>query len=154
MGDYKKKNGTTRIGDFLRNIGKSGILSDALNITGKLLPDSGVLGVVKDILGKDDELTEAQRDYAIQLIKLDMEDMKGVSQRWSADMRSDSKLSKNVRPATLIFLTLITCIYIFMDSYFVDFAVNESWIELLQTLLMSVFIAYFGGRSFEKTKRL
>ena len=83
-----------------------------------------------------------------------MEDMKGVSQRWSSDMKSDSVLSKNVRPMTLIFLTVMTILYIGIDSYFVDFTVDTAWIDLLKTLLLSVFIAYFGGRSYEKGKKL
>ncbi len=154
MGDYKDKTGKTRIGDFLRTISKSDLLSDALAITGELLPSKGVLGVLKNVLHKDEGLSDAQREHALELIKLDMEDMKGVSQRWSSDMKSDSVLSKNVRPMTLIFLTVMTILYIGIDSYFVDFTVDTAWIDLLKTLLLSVFIAYFGGRSYEKGKKL
>jgi len=154
MGNYKDKNGSTRIGDFLRNISKSDLLSDALSITGELLPTKGVLGVLKNALVKDEGISPEQRQHALELIKLDMEDMKGVSERWTADMKSDSRLSKNVRPMTLIFLTVMTIIYIGIDSYFVDFTVDTAWIDLLKTLLLSVFIAYFGGRSYEKGKKL
>lgn len=154
MGNYKDKNGSTRIGDFLRNISKSDLLSDALSITGELLPTKGVLGVLKNALVKDEGISPEQRQHALELIRLDMEDMKGVSQRWTADMNSDSRLSKSVRPLTLIFLTLVTVIFIACDSYFIDFNIEGSWIELLKTLLLSVFISYFGGRSYEKGKRL
>ncbi len=154
MGKYKDEKGTTRVGDFLRSIGKSDLIKNVLENTGKLLPDSGVLGLLSKLLESDTELTEAQREHAIRLIELDMKDMEGVTKRWESDNASDSKLSKNVRPLTLIFLTVVTVIYIWMDSYFIDFNVDTQWIDLLKTLLLSVFIAYFGGRSYEKGKRL
>lgn len=154
MGKYKDEKGTTRVGDFLRSIGKSDLIKNVLENTGKLLPDSGVLGLLSKLLESDTELTEAQREHAIRLIELDMKDMEGVTKRWESDNSSDSKLSKNVRPLTLIFLTVVTVVYIWMDSYFIDFNVDTQWIDLLKTLLLSVFIAYFGGRSYEKGKRL
>ena len=154
MGKYKDSKGTTRVGDFLRSIGKSDLIKNVLENTGKLLPDSGVLGLLGKLLESDTELTEAQREHAIRLIELDMKDMEGVTKRWESDNNSDSKLSKNVRPLTLIFLTVVTVVYIWMDSYFIDFNVDTEWIDLLKTLLLSVFIAYFGGRSYEKGKRL
>lgn len=154
MGKYKDEKGTTRVGDFLRSIGKSDLIKNVLENTGKLLPDSGVLGLLSKLLESDTELTEAQREHAIRLIELDMKDMEGVTKRWESDNASDSKLSKNVRPLTLIFLTVVTVVYIWMDSYFMDFNVDTEWIDLLKTLLLSVFIAYFGGRSYEKGKRL
>mgnify|MGYP003634702413 FL=1 len=146
---YKEINGTTRVGDFLRSLNFKKIADVAMNIA------SGDLkGAVEAINSDPNALTDAQREYALKLIELDLEDMKGVTQRWSSDMNSDSFLSKNVRPMTLIFLTVMTMVLIIGDSYGVDFNVDTSWIELLKTLLVTVFVAYFGGRSFEKTKRL
>lgn len=146
---YKEINGTTRVGDFLRSLNFKKIADVAMNIA------SGDLkGAVKAINSDPNALTDAQREYALKLIELDLEDMKGVTQRWSSDMSSDSFLSKNVRPMTLIFLTVMTMVLIIGDSYGVNFNVDASWIELLKTLLVTVFVAYFGGRSFEKTKRL
>tara|TARA_R110002049_G_scaffold99811_3_gene242880 strand:+ start:1109 stop:1555 length:447 start_codon:yes stop_codon:yes gene_type:complete len=148
MGDYKDKNGTTRVGDFLRDLD----LNKSLEVVGNLVKGD-IKGAIS-VISNSDTLSPEQRQHALELIRLDMEDMKGVSQRWTADMSSDSTLSKNVRPLTLIFLTVVTVIFIASDSYFIDFNVDESWIELLKTLLLSVFIAYFGGRSYEKGKKL
>ena len=146
---YKEINGTTRVGDFLRSLNFKKIADVAMNIA------SGDLkGAVEAINSDPNALTDAQREYALKLIELDLEDMKGVTQRWTSDMNSDSFLSKNVRPMTLIFLTVMTMVLIIGDSYGINFNVDTEWIELLKTLLVTVFVAYFGGRSFEKTKRL
>jgi hypothetical protein len=146
---YKEIHGSTRVGDFLRSLDFKKIADVALNVA------SGDLkGAMEAIKSDPNALTEEQRQYALKLIELDLEDMKGVSQRWSADMASDSFLSKNVRPLTLIFLTVMTMVLIIGDSYGVNFNVDSGWVDLLKTLLVTVFVAYFGGRSFEKTKRL
>ncbi len=146
---YKEIHGSTRVGDFLRSLDFKKIADVALNVA------SGDLkGAMEAIKSDPNALTEEQRQYALKLIELDLEDMKGVSQRWSADMASDSFLSKNVRPLTLIFLTVMTMVLIIGDSYGMNFNVDSGWVDLLKTLLVTVFVAYFGGRSFEKTKRL
>ena len=76
-----------------------------------------------------------------------------VTARWTQDMNSDSWLSKNIRPLTLIFLVVSTVVLIFIDAGVIDFNVEESWINLLQITLLTVIGAYFGGRSYEKVKR-
>ena len=65
-------------------------------------------------------------------------------------MKSDSWLSKNTRPLTLIYLTVITSLYIILDSLNIAFEIDESWVELLKTLLVTIYVAYFGSRGFEK----
>ena len=69
-------------------------------------------------------------------------------------MSSDSRLSKTVRPAVLIFLILSTIVLIFIDSGFINFVVDDEWKELLKLLLMTTVAAYFGGRSYEKGTRI
>ena len=64
-------------------------------------------------------------------------------------MKSDSWLSKNTRPLTLIYLTIITSLYILLDSFDMA-AIDGAWIELLKTLLVTIYVAYFGSRGFEK----
>ena len=78
---------------------------------------------------------------------------KNITDRWSADMNSDSWLSKDVRPLTLIFLVVSTVFMIFIDAGAINFTVEEKWTDLLQLVLITVIGAYFGGRSFEKTKK-
>ena len=76
--------------------------------------------------------------------------MKDISARWDSDMKSDSWLSKNTRPLTLIYLTLASTILIIIDSFHMMFDVDTAWVELLKTLLITVYVAYFGSRGAEK----
>ena len=78
---------------------------------------------------------------------------KQVNERWKFDMNSDSWLSKNIRPLTLIFLVISTVLIIFIDAGALQFEVKASWIDLLQLVLITVIGAYFGGRSLEKVKK-
>ena len=87
-------------------------------------------------------------------INAEAEIEKNISERWKADMASDNKLSKSVRPLALIFLFVSTVLLIFIDSGFINFAVDDEWKELLKMLLITITAAYFGGRSYEKGKRL
>ena len=73
-----------------------------------------------------------------------------ITDRWTADMNSDSWLSKNVRPMVLIFLIVCTMLLIFIDAGAVQFKVEDKWTDLLQLVLITVIGAYFGGRSVEK----
>ena len=75
---------------------------------------------------------------------------KNITDRWTADMNSDSWLSKNVRPMVLIFLIVCTMLLIFIDAGALTFTVEEKWTDLLQLVLITVIGAYFGGRSVEK----
>ena len=77
---------------------------------------------------------------------------KEVTARWQADMSSDSWLSKNVRPLTLIFLVISTITLIFIDAGVIDFDVKDSYVDLLQLVLITVIGAYFGSRGLEKVK--
>ena len=76
--------------------------------------------------------------------------MQEISKRWNSDMKSDSWLSKNTRPMSLIFLTISMVILILLDSFELKFGVSENWVDLLQTLLVTVYVAYFGSRGAEK----
>ena len=78
---------------------------------------------------------------------------KNVTSRWTADMNSDSWLSKNVRPLVLIFLVVCTMLLIFIDAGKLNFNVKDSYVDLLQLVLITVIGAYFGGRSLEKVKK-
>ena len=149
MGDYKKKNGTTRIGDFLRSIN----FSKALDVVAKLT-SGDVSGAIKELSDNSNELTQEQREVALELVKLDMKAQEDVTNRWKYDMESDNWLSKNVRPMALIFLTVATVLIAISDSMSWSFNVDNSWIDLLKTLLITVYTAYFAGRSFEKYRKL
>ena len=85
---------------------------------------------------------------------MDQIEMQEITKRWDSDMRSDSWLSKNTRPMTLIFLTVSTVFILLLDSLNIDFGVNIEWINLLKSLLVTVYVAYFGSRGVEKFKAI
>ena len=145
----KKKFKDTKVGRFLTSVGST--LGDGM---GDILPDNGFLGVLKRLIAKDDTLTPQDKETALKLLEMDSQEIQEVSKRWQSDMTSDSWLSKNVRPITLIYLTLATTIYIVLDSLEISFKIDEAWIELLKTLLVTIYVAYFGSRGFEKFKKI
>ena len=143
----KKKFKDTRVGKFLSKAAPK-ILSDVSDI----VPDAGILKLVGGLISKDDAITPKDKEEALKLLELDIIEIQEVSKRWSADMSSDSWLSKNTRPMMLIFLTISTWLLILMDSLAIDFGVSTQWIDLLKSLLITVYVAYFGSRGIEKYK--
>jgi len=105
MSQPKKKFKDTKVGKFL--LGKSGIIDVISNI----LPDQGALGMVKNLIDKDEDLTPQDKETALKLLEQDTIELQEISKRWESDMKSDSWLSKNTRPMTLIFLTNISCCF-------------------------------------------
>ena len=143
----KKKFKDTKVGKFL-----SEKVPSILGIVGDVLPDAGVLGGVKGLIEKEPAavLPPEDKEKAMKLLELDMIEMQEVSKRWESDMKSDSWLSKNTRPMSLIFLTLSMVLLILLDSFEWSFSVSTGWVDLLQTLLVTVYVAYFGSRGAEK----
>ena len=89
----------------------------------------------------------------MKLIDADIAEMKEVSSRWRSDMKSDSWLSKNTRPLTLIYLTLSMTIFIILDST-VLLEIKTGWVSLMEALLITVYVAYFGSRGAEKITKI
>ena len=110
-------------------------------------------GVLDNVITTKDEKLEAKRLLKQVILSHEAEMEKNITDRWSADMNSDSWLSKNVRPMTLIFLVVSTVLMIFIDAGTIQFTVEEKWTDLLQLVLITVIGAYFGGRSLEKRKK-
>ena len=110
-------------------------------------------GVVDNLTTSKEEKLEAERKIKELMANYEIEMEKNISSRWEADLKSDSWLSKNVRPLVLIFLIVCTMLLIFIDAGALDFEVKSSWVDLLQLVLITVIGAYFGGRSLEKVKK-
>lgn len=148
--DNLKKNGGegTKVGNFLRSIN----FGDVAGVIGKVATGD-IDGAIKIIAG-DETLTAEQRAFALQVMQLDIKEMEGVTSRWNSDMTSDTWLSKNIRPMTLIFLTVSTVLLIYLDFYNKEITVPNEWIELLKSLLLGVYIAYFGSRGLEKYRTI
>ena len=145
MAKQKKKFRDTKVVAFL-----SKVAPGILGIAGAILPDAGALGVIKNLITKDKDMPPEDKEKALMLLEQDMVEMEEVSKRWQSDMKSDSWLSKNTRPMSLIFLTLSMVLLILLDSFEWDFHVSEGWVSLLQTLLVTTYVAYFGSRGAEK----
>ncbi len=135
----------TKLGEWLRSKAP-GVLS----IVGDLLPDKGGLGIVKNLLSKEKGVDPAEAKAAIQA---EVEFQNNVSRRWEADMASDVKIAKIIRPATMIVLMLFFMVMMIWDGLDESFMPKESYVSLLEILMLTVFGAYFAGRTIEKTKR-
>tara|TARA_R100000808_G_scaffold22765_1_gene49740 strand:+ start:157 stop:558 length:402 start_codon:yes stop_codon:yes gene_type:complete len=107
-------------------------------------------GVIDNLVTTDEEKLDAKRKLKEMIMNHEVQMEKNITDRWTADMNSDSWLSKNVRPMVLIFLIVCTMILIFIDAGTIKFEVEEKWTDLLQLVLITVIGAYFGGRSVEK----
>ena len=113
----------------------------------------GVGGVIDKLHTSKEEKLEAERKVKELIASYEVQMEKEISSRWNADMKSDSWLSKNVRPLVLVFLVVSTVLMIFIDAGIIKFVVEDKWTDLLQIVLITVIGAYFGGRSLEKVKK-
>ena len=118
---------------------------------GELVKNVG--GVIDNLTTSKEEKMEAERKIKDLVMGYEAEMQKQVTERWAMDMKSDSWLSKNIRPLVLIFLCVSTVLLIFIDAGVIHFEVKASWVDLLQLVLITVIGAYFGGRSLEKVKK-
>ena len=141
----RKKFKDTKVGAFLKE--KAPKILDGIS---DILPNSGVYGIVKNLISTDIVMTTEDKEMALKLLDLDVAEMESISNRWQYDMQSDSWLSKNTRPLTLIYLTICMTLFISFDSIGMAFEMDIAWIELLKTLLVTVYVAYFGSRGAEK----
>jgi hypothetical protein len=113
----------------------------------------GVGGVLDNLITSKDEKLEAEHKVKELVANYEIEMEKNITSRWEADAGSDSWLAKNVRPMVLIFLIACTMLLIFIDAGAINFNVKDSYVDLLQLVLITVIGAYFGGRSLEKVKK-
>jgi hypothetical protein len=134
----KKKFKDTKVGQFL--IGQKGLL----NSLGNNLTDSGILGVVKDLIIADKQITPQDKEHALKLLEMDSIELQEVSKRWASDMTSDSWLSKNVRPLTLIFFSLS-----YVTGWFLEYSLQD-----ISSVVSIIIAAYFGSRGVEKFKKI
>ena len=141
-----KKIKDTGLGKWLKNKAPN-----VLAVVGDFLPAQGALGVVKNLIDKDPDVdTEA----GMAAVDAEVAFQNNVSERWKADMGSDVKLAKLIRPLTLICLMgmfMLTMVFDSVDT--LPFNVKDSYVDLLQILMLTAFGAYFAGRSIEKVKK-
>ena len=113
----------------------------------------GVGGVIDNLHTSKEEKLAAETKIKALIADHEAKMEQNITDRWSADMNSDSWLSKNVRPLVLVFLVVSTVLMIFIDAGTINFTVEAKWTDLLQLVLITVIGAYFGGRTMEKRKK-
>jgi hypothetical protein len=110
-------------------------------------------GVIDNLHTSAEEKAAAEKQIKDMILGYEAEMQKQVTERWKLDMNSDSWLSKNIRPLVLVFLVVSTVLLVFIDAGAINFNVKDSYVDLLQLVLITVIGAYFGGRSLEKVKK-
>lgn len=120
-------------------------------ITGGLIKDVGK--VIDNLTTTDEERLAAKHKIEELLEQADKDAQDQVTKRWELDMQSDSFLSKNIRPLVLVYLTVIFTVLSFFDGNIGGFQVDEAYIPIFQSLLITVYGAYFVGRTWEKNKK-
>lgn len=142
----RKKIRDTKLGKWLKDKAPN-----ILDTVGDLLPDSGGLGVVKNLLDKEPDIDPEE---AKAMLEAEVQFQNNVTERWKADMGSDVKLAKYIRPITLIalmFMFMLTMVFDSLDNW--PFNVKDSYVSLLEILMLTSFGAYFAGRTIEKTRK-
>jgi len=120
-------------------------------LSGGIIKDVG--NVIDKLTTTDEERLAAKQKIQELLEKADQDAQTQISERWKLDMQSDSFLSKNIRPLVLIYLTVIFTALAFFDGNIGGFKVAEEYIPIFQSLLITVYGAYFVGRTWEKSKK-
>jgi len=145
MSKERKKIRDTKLGKWLKE--KAPHL---LDLVGDLLPDSGGLGIVKNLLSKED----VSQEEALAMIQAEIQFQEQVTYRWEADMNGDVKIAQYIRPLTLVLLLSMFIVLAVADSIEAwNFEVKDSYVSLLEILMLTAFGAYFAGRSIEKLKK-
>jgi len=142
----KKKFKDTTVGQLL--FGAASVINPTLGniLQGVTSPQEAIAEITKSDAPADDKIKLQQLIYDQQ-----NKELEAITSRWEADSMSDSWMSKNVRP-----LVLVWCIVIFSMAGILDsietlpFHINELWNDTFEKIMMSVVLAYFGGRTTEK----
>ena len=137
---YRDIHGTTRVGDFLRSIKKSGLIGKAIDAAGEL-STGNVLGALKTVLTEDNSISPEERTFALEQLRLDIEAERGITNRWTADLRWGNFITKTIRPFVLLALTA---------TFIVGFFMKEYEMQVVSNMLSIVLTAYFGSRGAEK----
>ena len=144
--EQQKKIKDTNLGKWLKEKAPS-----VLNTVGELLPNQGALGVVKNLLDKEPGVDPVE---AKAKVDAEIAFQNNVTERWKADMSSDVNLAKYIRPVTLICLMVMFMATMVADSLDnLAFNVKDSYVSLLEILMLTAFGAYFAGRTIEKSRK-
>lgn len=132
MSGVKKKFKDTDVGKFL--------LEKIPNVVGAIANDTPIGNVVRAIIGGS-EMSDQDKELALKKLEKEIHEFDGITRRWVADSRSSSWLAQNVRPLTLVFLTI---------AFVIGWGMQLEGLDTVKELLTIVFIGYFGSRGAEK----
>jgi hypothetical protein len=118
------------------------IVSVGMKLVDKLIPDPEAKAKAQL------DLAKLAQEGELQQIQADINEQQELTKRLQADMLSDSWLSKNIRPMTLIFILLGYFTFAMMSAF--DLDTNKAYVELLGQWGMLIMSFYFGGRTLEK----
>ena len=145
----KKKFKETKVGRWITEK-----LPDVAENVGDVLPDQGMLGVLKRIVDGSPELSAQEKmEFERLAVEAEKSAQENVTRRWEADAKADVKLAKYIRPVTLIVLTVFYMALTIADGLYQRFMPPQNYIDLLEVLMLAVFSAYFAGRTIEKVRR-
>jgi hypothetical protein len=123
-------------------LGLDTIIGVGMKLIDKLIPDPEAKAQAQL------ELAKLAQEGKLAELQADMNEQNNVSERWKADLGSDSWLSKNVRPMTLV--ALLVAYFVFATASAFEIIVKPEYVELLGQIIMLIVSAYFGGRTLEK----
>lgn len=135
----KTKLKDTKVGSWLKQTSPR-----ILDLVGHLLPDKGVMGVVKNMIDKEPNISHDQR---MELQNLIASQEQELTKRWESDNKSDSWLAKHTRPLIVLSLVAALFVFIILDSLDISFDVRESWVSLYEVLILTAVGGYFALRS-------
>ena len=146
----KKRFKDTTVGKLL--LGATSMINPHLAsvLEGVTSPQDAIAEITKSSISPDDKIKLQQIIYDQQ-----NKEIQAISDRWKADSISDSWLSKNVRPLVLVWCIIIFSLAGILDSVeSIGFHINETWNDTFEKVMMACILAYFGGRTAEKSTNL
>ena len=139
----RKRIRDTKVGQWLLNSAPK-----VLDVVGDALPDTGVMGVVKNLVDRDPNVTHEQRMELENLITSERIALEAeLTKRWQSDNASDSWLAKHTRPIIVLSLVVVLFIFIVLDSMDIAFEVRDAWVTLYEVLVVTAVGGYFTLRS-------
>jgi len=146
MSDKKKFKETT-VGKLL--FGAASMINPTLGkvLSGVTSPQEALAEIGKSKISNEDKIKLQQMIYEQQ-----NKEIQSITSRWKADSMSDSWLSKNVRPLVLVWCIVVFSLAGILDSIeSVPFHIGATWNDTFEKVMMAVVLAYFGGRTAEKS---
>lgn len=142
----KKKFKETKVGGFLAKVAPK-----LLDGVGDVLPDKGLLGILKNVISTDDTIPQQDKDIALELLKQDAIEMQEVTKRLESD--NEHNVTRLVRPISYAAMFVLYMACIFFDGNLGDFQIKDQYIPSITSLFSTMTIFYFGSRGLEKVMK-